>query len=136
DELNSQLENKNSKVKVLVKYYLPNETKLENLDTWLPDDKVKATDEFSVSGVTLVGFDSIDSESQRLISSLKHEISNDVIFLRAGDKPNPLTFGFIILGISLIGTILPPFASYKIYIWNKYGRPSESDPTPLNLNSK
>jgi hypothetical protein len=149
-EFDSQTENGVSKIRVLVKFNMPDGTTVSNLEgvnplisgniadpkkVWKPEQTKEIGEEFSVNGLTLVGINSLDSKSRKLLTSLEHEISPDVIFIEAGSKPGSLTYGLIILGISLVGFIGSPIIAYGNYLAIKDNVPMDDDePISLNLN--
>ncbi len=94
-------------VRVLVKKKASTSTL--RLDEWAIKNGAEA-EKVEIQGVTLIGFDSIDDSSRKLIQSLGMEISEDVIFIEEGSEPRSLIknllmftpsalfFGFMIFG--------------------------------------
>lgn len=138
----AEIENfKNPKVAVLVKYQPPSGTVLKDLDNWFPENSKEYGDNLSVSGVTLVGFDSLDSKTKELVESMKYEVSENVVYLQAGEKPAPLYWGFGLLIVSFIGATGSPVAAYMLHKWGKKREKlaqieGPAEITSLNLNGK
>lgn len=130
----SQSDGTVSKLSVLAKYEMPSSFTYKDLENWRPENTTGPGEEFSVSGVTLVGLDSIDKDSKNLISTLKYEISPDVIFLNAGSVPKSFQRGLTIFSISGVA-----FLVSLLYFWllllrisNRLKMKSDTDTGELN----
>lgn len=100
ENFQSQSEGARTKLSVLAKYEMPSSFTYKDLENWRPENTAGAGEEFSVSGVTLVGLNSIDKESKNLISTLEYEISPEVVFLNAGSVPGSFQRGLVIFAVS------------------------------------
>lgn len=158
-EFGLRSQNFKSKIKVLVKYEMPNHTILADLKgenpleklvtdkskisllkrkNWMPEKTTEFGEEFSVSGLTQVGLNSIDKESKNLIASLNHEISPDLVFIDVGSKPSSLTYGLLIFSISLIGFATSSFFGFafvrNIFNYLKNGSDTKNDDELISLS--
>ncbi|MFC7047785.1 TerB family tellurite resistance protein [Emcibacter nanhaiensis] len=70
-------------------------TNVSRLEQWMIENGADE-EKVEVQGVTLVGFDSIDDSSRNLIESMDMKISDDVVFLEEGKKPESMTKNLLI----------------------------------------
>jgi hypothetical protein len=83
-----------------------NETCLSDFDD-IPDEG------FTIRGMTVWGFDNIDSETEELIRTLNYSISSDVVVLKENDMPETTKTGSVLM---LLGGILLLVSGIAFYI--------------------
>lgn len=75
------------------------------LDDWAENNGASDV-QVEIQGVTMVGFDSIDEESRKLIESMDMKISENVIFIEEGAEPRSLTKNLLMFVPSLLFFII------------------------------